>query len=256
MGPPTLLLDAAIVLATAALYAYVGVVAWRRRVGGDAQLASDLFATWWFALAATTAAGVVTRLLGWAGVTDLGLYLTVSQISLLGLCIALWGLLYYLLYLFSGRKQLIVPVSIFYVAFYSWIVYLVTARPPIGVEVTDWSVRLTYATELSSAALTAFILLLILPPLLGAIAYARLFFRVQDRTQRYRIGLVSFTIAAWFGTTLVVWILQVNQGFAWQVTSRLIGLAAAYLIYAAYRPPGWVRSRWGIRRVDEPESIT
>lgn len=256
MGPQTLLLDAGIVLATAALYAYVGVVTWRRRVGGEAQLASDLFATWWFALAATTAAGVLTRLMGWAGVKDLALYLTVSQVTLFGLCVALWGLLYYLLYLFSGRRQLIVPVSLFYVGFYAWLVYLTVARRPIGVTVDEWKVSLTYASQYSSAVLATFVLLLILPPLLGAAAYARLFFRVRDRTQRYRIGLVSSTIVAWFGTTLVVWFLDASQSFAWQVTSRLIGLGAAYLIYAAYRPPGWVRARWGIRRVDEPEGTT
>lgn len=253
MGPDTLLLDAALVLTTAAIYAYVGVVTWRRRVGGEAQLASDLFATWWFALAATTIGGVATRLLGWAGVADLALYVTVSQVTLLGLCIALWGLLYYLLYLFSGNRKLIVPVSLFYVGFYSWLVYLTALRPPTGVTVEDWKVTLTYATTLPSSVTGAFILLLILPPLLGAIAYARLFFRVEDRTQRYRIGLVSFTIVAWFGTTLAAYYLQLGPSFGWQVASRLIGLVAASLIYAAYRPPGWVRARWGVRGIDDPE---
>lgn len=256
MGPNTLLLDATLVLATAAIYAYVGVVTWRRRVGGEAQLASDLFATWWFALAATTAAGVATRMLGWAGVTDLALYLAVSQVTLLGLCIALWGLLYYLLYLFSGNRKLIVPVSLFYIGFYAWLVYLTASRAPTGVNVEEWKVTLTYATSVSSGVTATFILLLILPPLLGAIAYARLFFRVEDRTQRYRIGLVSFTIVAWFGTTLAVYFLQIGPSFGWQVASRLIGLAAAYLIYAAYRPPGWVRARWGVRSIDEHEGTT
>lgn len=253
MAPATLLLDALMLLATAGVYAYVGRVTWRRRVGGEAQLASDLFATWWFAIAATTAGGALTRTLGYLGVEDLALYGTLSHVTLFSLYVGLWGLLYYLVYLFSGSRRLIVPISIFYTLLYAWTVYLVAMRQPTGLAVTEWNVRLTYATELAAPVATAFVLLLILPPVLGAVGYARLYFRVDDPTQRYRIGLVGFTIAAWFGTTLLVFLLQVGGGLWWQMGSRIIGLVAACLIYAAYRPPAWVRARWGVRAVDEAE---
>jgi hypothetical protein len=247
-----LLLNAAILIATGAVYAYVGLVTWRRRVGGEAQLASDLFATFWLALAATTAAGALPRIMAYLGVADLALYATITHVNIFAICIALWGLLYYLLYLFTGKRGTLIPVSIFYVLFYAWLVYILAVRTPTGLEVDGWNVRLTYATEIQGPVITAFALLLILPPVLGAAGYARLFFKVDDPTQRYRIGLVSFTILAWFGTILLVFFLQVGSGVWWQIASRLIGLAAAYLIYAAYRPPAWVRTRWGIRRIDEP----
>lgn len=254
MASQTLLLDAALILATAVVYAYVGAVTWRRRTGGEARLASDLFATWWFALAATSLIGALRNALGYLGVRDVALYLTLGFVSLFGMCLALWGLLYYLVYLFSGRKRLLVPVTAFYALMYAWLVYLVARWPATGVEVGEWGVRVTYATEPGGALVTALVLLIIVPPVLGAAGYARLFFRVQDATQRYRIGLVSFTFAAWFMTSLLAYFLELRGTAEWQVASRAIALGAAALIYAAYRPPAWVRSRWGIRRVDEPEA--
>lgn len=250
-GPNTLLLAAAFAVVTAILYAYVGRVILRRNVEGDAKLATAIFATFWIALGAATAAGSINTVMGWAGLTDVSLYVTTAQVSLLVILVAIWALVYYLAYLFTGNRTLLVPISAYYLAFYGVIVYLLAIVDFNEVIVEDWRVRLGTANQLAPFVGVAFVIALIAPPLVGAVAYARLFFKVEGATQRYRIGLVSGTIVAWFGTSLAASLLQQSTSPWWQVTSRVIGVAAALLVYFAYRPPQWIRTRYGIEAAEE-----
>lgn len=252
MVTPTLLLDAGFLALTGALYAYVGRVTLRRHVGGEGQLAATLFGVWWFALAALQATSAIIRTLAAFDALGLAFYTTTSYVSMLVLSVALWALVYYLFYLLSGSRHVLIPITVFYLAFYASLLYIIAYLEPAGIERTAWSVRIDYAKELTGAPLAAIILAMILPPVIGAIGYARLFFRVKDPTQRYRIGLVSATIGGWFGTVLVAWMIELSAQPWWQLVSRTIGLVAALLIYAAYRPPAWVRRRYGIAAVDEP----
>jgi hypothetical protein len=65
--------------------------------------------------------------------------------------------------------------------------------------------------------------------------------------------MVSFTLLGWFGSALLAYGTGLSTNPWWQAVSRSIGLVAALLIYAAYRPPGWVQRRWGVRSIDEAE---
>jgi hypothetical protein len=254
MAQETLLLDALFQVVTGVVYAYVGRVTARRRVEGEGKLAADLFALWWYALGAITASGAITRVLAWSGVRDVGIFAAVTHVSLLVLCVALWALLYYLVYLFTGNRRWLVPLSAFYVVYYLAMLYYVVLRQPIGVTVTDWAVKLEYANPAPVVSTAVIVLLLIVPPLVGAAGYARLFWRVTEPTQRYRIGMVSFTLLGWFGSALGAYGTGISTDPWWQAVSRLIGLAAALLIYAAYRPPGWVQRRWGVRSIEAEAS--
>lgn len=252
-APPTLLLAAIFSLVTGALYVYVGRVVSRRKVEGDARLASNAFATWWFALGGVTGAGGLMNVAAYLGFTDLALWTTYTYVVFLILCAALWGLLYYLVYLFTGSRKLVVPITAFYAVYFAYLVYLITTLQPNGVKVGEWSTTLSYAKTASRPVTLAVLIALVAPHVVGAIAYARLYFKVDNATQKYRIGLVSGTIIAWFGSSLVVSVLQIG-GPWWQVASRLIGVAAAVAIYLAFRPPAWVRQRYGIHAVDETET--
>lgn len=253
-GPNTLLLAAAFSVITGALYAYVGRVIIKRHVQGDAKLASTLFATFWFALGAATVVGAVNTLMGWMGVADVSAYVTIVQVSFLVILIGIWALMYYLAYLFTGNRSLLVPISAYYLAFYAFIVYLIVLVDFNGVTVGEWNVSLESAEDPSPAVGLAFALALIVPPLVGAVAYARLFFKVEGATQRYRIGMVSGTILAWFGSSLAATLLQQSSSPAWQIASRIIGVLAAMLVYFAYRPPQWIQTRYGIEAAEERPS--
>lgn len=248
---PTLLLDALFLLVTGTVYAAVGRVTIRRHVEGDGRLAARLFGVWWYGLAILQFTGAFLRTLVAFDLLVTTFYVTTTYVLLLVLCLALWALVYYLVYLFTGNRRLLGPITAFYVAYYAFLVYYVTLREPIGFETSAWSVQLTYARDVTGAPLILLMLLLMVPPILGALGYARLFLKVRDATQRYRIGLVSFSIAAWFGIALVAWITELSLQSWWQFASRGVSLAAAVLVYAAYRPPGWIRRRWGVEPVDD-----
>src|SRR5688500_8466223 len=119
MIQPTLLFGAALSILSASIYFYVGRVLSRRHVASpDARLAWKLFVAWWYALATSTLIGAVLSLLGAFSIAGLPLFITFTQVNLLALCIGLCGLMYYLLYLFTGSRRLLLPLTLFYIAYY------------------------------------------------------------------------------------------------------------------------------------------
>ena len=248
----TLLISALFALGAAIIYAYVG---WRlsKRViaSSEGKLAWQSFTVWWYGLAATTLIGGFLNLLGAFDLTVLPIFVTATYINLLVICLALWGLLYYLIYLFTGNSRLLVPLCIIYLIYYTLLVYYITASVPEGIQVERWNTSLDYRLPLTGSFFLFVVLLLLLPQIIGGLAYFTLYFRVSEVTQKYHVLLVSWSIIIWFLSPL----LAVAGGLAeqdwWQLMSRLIGLAAALTILMAYFPPHWLKERYGIISLHE-----
>jgi hypothetical protein len=244
-------------VATMAVYAYVGWRLSRRRVEGSARLANKLFATWWVLLAGLTGLTVVQRIVASMGVEDLAFYLTLVEIQLLILCVALWALLYYFVYVLTGSRRAMAPITMFYAAYYVALVFLVTARHPTGVTLAGQTAVIEFANDANPIVLGVLATLFLGPVLVAAAGYVRLFFRVQEPTQRYRIGLIAATILVWFGTAAAASVTGLSQLAWWRTISSLLGLGAAMTIYLAYQPPRFVRRRYGVRPVnEEPGGLT
>jgi hypothetical protein len=243
----TLLFSTFFAVVSAAIYGYVG---WRlgKRVipSSDARLAWMAFTIWWYGLAATTLIGAVQNLFGALGLTSLPLFITAGYINVLASSIALCGLVYYLTYLFTGSRRSLLPLVVFYFIFYALVVYYTAASIPEAVEVGRWSTSLTFQTDLPSPVFALIAVMLLLPQILGGIAYFTLYFRVPEKTQKYRILLVSWSIIIWFVSPSLAFFGNVTQHDWWQLTSRFIGLAAALTILMAYLPPPWIKQRYGI----------
>jgi hypothetical protein len=254
MSQPTLLFGAGLSILSAIIYYYVGRVLSRRRVASpDARLAWILFVTWWYALASSTLIGAVLSLLGALHIVGLPLFITLTQVNLLAICVALFSLMYYLLYLFTGNRRLLTPLTVFYIAYYILIVYYVQARLPMGVSVGRWNATLEYEQPAGGLLYIIALLLLIFPQVIGSLAYFTLYFRVKNTTQKYRILLVSWSILIWFLSAFLVSIAGLSQQDWWQVTSRLISLSASLTILLAYDPLPWIRRRLGVSSiVEEP----
>jgi hypothetical protein len=243
----TLLSSTLFSLVSAGVYGYV---AWRlsKRVvsSSEARIAWQSFTIWWYGLAATTLTGGFLNMLGVFGLTSLPLFVTATYVNMLAICIALWGLLYYRIYLFTGNSRSRVPLAIFYVIYYFMLVYYITTSIPSNVSVSRWSATLTYRAPLAGPFFVLIIVLLLLPQIVGGLAYFTLYFRVSDITQRYRVLLVSWSIIVWFLSPLIALARGVGQQDSWQLASRFIGLAAALTILMAYLPPRWLKQRYGI----------
>jgi len=243
----TLLFSAFFAMTAAGIYGYVG---WRlsKRVisSAEARLAWWSFTVWWYGLAVTTLIGGFQNLFGVVGLTSLPLFVTATYINMLAICIALWGLLYYLIYLFTGNSRSRVPLAIFYITYYFMLVYYITTSIPSDVSVSRWNTTLTYRAPLTGPFFGVVVVLLLLPQIIGGLAYFTLYFRVPEVTQKYRVLLVSWSIIIWFLSPLIALAGGIGQQDWWQLASRFIGLAAALTILMAYLPPRWLKQRYGI----------
>ena len=125
----------------------------------------------------------------------------------------------------------------------------VTVSTPNGVEVGRWTTSLKFLFPLTGPVIVLILLLLVLPQIIGALAYLTLFFRVEERTQKYRILLVSLSLLIWFGMALVAAAIGIGEEDWWQVASRALGLGAALVILMAYRPPGFIQRRLAVASI-------
>src|SRR5258706_374485 len=243
----TLVISTFFALLAAGTYAYIGRWLSKRAISSsEARLAWQAFTIWWFALAITTLVGGFQNLLGALGRTDLVLFITASYVNILVPCIALWGLVYYLISLFTGNSRSLVPLTIFYMIYYVFLVYYVTASMPNNVEVSRWNTTLAYRNTLTGPFFVILVVLLLLPQIIGGLAYFTLYFRVSDATQKYRVLLVSWSIILWFISPVVALAGGLSEHDWWQLVSRLIGLGAALAILMAYLPPRWLKQRYGL----------
>lgn len=238
------------VLSTVAgvVYVYLGRRLAARRVAGASRGAAYAFAVWWVGLGTITLVSAAFNVVAGSGYADLPLVLTFTYVVFLALYVTLAALCHYLVYVYTGHSRWLGAVVAFYAGLYMWSIWLITTLGPSGVVIDRWSVKLDYVRDLAPGdPLTQVFLVLFLgPPILAALAYATLWFRVRDPTSRWRIGLVSGCIVVWFGASAVASGLNVNQSDEWQVLSRLVGLSAAGVVLLAYFPPRWARTRFGV----------
>ncbi len=239
-------------IASAAIYGYVAARLSQRTISNpEARFAWRSFGLWWYCLAATTLVSGIPHLLSAFSIVSLPIFVALTYFNVLLICLALWGLLYYLVYLFTGSQRFLIPLTIFYVLYYVLLVYIITVSDPADVEITRWTTRLVYAHPVTGPLFAVLLVLLVFPQIFASLAYFTLFFRVREATQRYRILLVSGCIILWFGSGLVASVAGLSQKDWWQILSRLIGLGAAVGILLAYLPPGIIRQRFGIASIAE-----
>ncbi|HWH09341.1 MAG TPA: hypothetical protein VNX21_09080 [Candidatus Thermoplasmatota archaeon] len=241
---PTLLVDAALALAIALLYARVGLQMQRRlATTRDGARALRSFALWWHALAALTALGALRSLLGGLDVLHRAPHATLTFLGVLLLPAALAGLVDYLAYIYAGTPRWRRPIYAAHAAMAAFFLGLVVWMHPIGVAARDWSVPIQYENQLGGPLLALALALVLAPVLAGSAAYLTLAFRVRDPTARFRIVTVSGAFLAWFGSAALANALGWSQWYWWPLVARGIALGATLLILLAYNPPRALRTR-------------
>lgn len=235
--------SAALNLATGALLIYAGFRVARRQASGEARLALRMFATWWFAVAAVILISGSPTLLYLAGVTSLSIHVALVYAVAAPLAVALWALLYYLVYIYTGRRWAIWPLGGAYALFFLFELYYFSAFGERRLDVTDWSVRTVGGAFPPTWLSLTFAVLLAVPILVVIVAYGRLYFRVKDRPHRYRVALISSAFLAWFGAVLVGYLLGWDRAEWFPLVYEAPGVIASLLVVAAFRPPRWVQRR-------------
>lgn len=251
---PELILQGAFALAGAVLYAWVARLVQHRSLSEDARAANTLFATWWASFALIYALSGSYQIAGGLGYLDLALGIVFIDVVLVLICVALWGLLGYLVYLYTGSRRWFIPLGAGYTLFGVGLLYLVAWMDPIGFKDGGIGVQLEYANQLAPAGSLALGLILAGPIALAAILYGTLYFRVKSPEPRYRIALIATAFLFWFGWSIVSTLLGLARKFpdsvALYVWNQAIAMIVPLIIVMAFRPPAWVRKRLARRAPD------
>ncbi|MEA3189664.1 MAG: hypothetical protein QOD77_246 [Thermoplasmata archaeon] len=229
---------------TAAVYMTVGFVVGRREVSREARPANLAFQAWWHGLAALTLFTPLIWLLDVLGVGGFELRLYLVEVLLLALVVAIACLVYYLLYVYTGKAWVMWPVAGYHLLAMAWLSQLITIGQPVAYGSACPDAGFCYQNDIMDSSAAQWIgVILVLPIVLSALAYFALFFRMESRAQKYRIAMVAGALFVWFGSSLVASVLDAAANDAWTLASNLIGLGAALLILAAYRPPAMIRAK-------------
>jgi hypothetical protein len=234
-------------IVAAGLYAWVARIVLQREVESDARRANEMFAVWWLALGILYVLAAALNVPGAFGLRDLAFTVTLVNVILVLLCIALWGLMYYLVYLYTGSTRSFWPLTIGYAVLAVAFLYLIAWADPTGFDATG---QLTTQRKLTGAPGIALGLLISVPIILAALAYGSLYFRVHERAPRYRIGMVAGAFLFQFGWSAVSTILELQTKYPTsiplQVLQDAIAVGVPILIVLAFRPPKAVRKRLGL----------
>lgn len=239
----------------AVTYLLVAIVQGRRRVSSEGRMARNGFVFWWGGLALLGIYGVISALFLDPESFTLTGYRVLLYTFIPIIFIALAGLVYYLLYLYTGKRDLYKVVAIAYALLtVAFVLFVELQDPFVGPDPDTGEIGLQYEAEAPAWAGLLFSIVLVLPPFASAVAYVALLFQTKDRTVRYRILMVGGGIALWMGFSLLGSLGRFasgveEQSFISQLVGQLLGLLSAVMVLLAYYPPPALRRALELRPV-------
>ena len=256
MSDPYLPFSIVLAIASGIVYGAVGYQVGRRPTAPKEHLAMRMFQAWWWGLAGLSVFTPLVAILSLYGLDTLDLMLILVQVLLLVIFAAIAGLVYYLLYLYTGKRAVMWVVIPYFGAMIVWLQYILLAADISGWGVPSEGGPKTFLNEDGGRLETdpvqglAFGLLVGVPPLLSAIAFFLLYFKADLAEQKYRIAMVAGALILWFGSSLVGTITGLSNDpdtqQSWRLANGLVGLFASIAVYVAYKPPEWIRRRLNI----------
>lgn len=231
----TLLLAGLVNMIAGALFVLVGIRFVPRRTSRENELANQAFAVYWSATGRYAMLAGALEALAAFGHTPFGLFLFARYASLPILTLAVGSVTFYFVYLFTGRQTWVWPIAAVYSSVLMAMTFYVGDREPIGVLVSAWNTDLLYAQPYESTTFRLILLLLALPPIVGAAFYITLRRNLAEAHDRRRVLLVGTSILAW---SLAASLTRIADGDdLLEFLSRpVLGLLVATTVLAAYRP--------------------
>ena len=168
---------------------------------------------------------------------------------------AIGALLYYFVYLFTGKRETWKIIAATYAVYFIGFLYYLAAADPIGVKPSDLGGQeIEYAHDLGETLFGQIMgILLLLPIIFGAIGYVSLIRKVPSRSGKFRIGAVAGAFIFWFGSSFLAGqIFDVSQEDWWRPVSTSISLIASAMVYVAFAPPAWLAQKLHVEGYDAP----
>lgn len=242
----TLYVSAALALATAAGFGTVGQLVLRR--GSRApSLAIVGFAAFWWSAAVVWADQGLAALAGATGRASLPLLRALDQAATAFYCLAAASILFYVLYLLTGKQRALGPILLYYLGLFLALRYHVESALPVRVDVGAWQANVAYAAPLQGPRYTLLVAMMVVPLLASIAAYGALVFRVRDPGARYRIACVTIGLLVWITTEALSYTTGAASTAEGELTRRLVALGSTGIVLAGYAPPRFARQRWGAR---------
>lgn len=242
----TLALGALVTASAAILFGLAGRLVARREVPPPSRAANLAFSAWWWSAASIMLLLCAGNVLGLAGVMDVDLHVALLHVKALPLSLALGSLMFYLLFLFTGRQGVLKPVAAAYAAHFAFTTWFFGQAGPWTTQVTTWDVRVVPEEPMHGPLGVLFGALLAGPFILTCVGYLLLAFRVGSREQRFRVGLIALSLGQWFLVLLVSFLLGLEDREWFSLLYQVPGLVAGVLVVVAFRPPAWLRARLGL----------
>jgi hypothetical protein len=234
----TLALAGALGVVTGVAFLIVGRAVHARPVSDESRLARFGAAAWWWALGSYLVLQGGVTLAAAQGALTLEAFLLSRLLANPLLCLAVWGITYYLVHLFTGSRTAAVYLGALYAVVLA-VFYVSTFEPGRTLRVEPWIVGLDAGGDLQRVVYA----MVGLPPILASIAYLSLLAKVKEPMQRYRIVLVAGTILAYIGSGLVAF-LGTDDTLKF-IVLVVFGMGAAAASLLAYYPPRFVVRRLG-----------
>lgn len=240
-----------VALTTGLLYVHVARIVQQRDSSREARRAHGAFATWWATFGVLEFMAGAYSIPAAMGHRDLALVTTLLNVILILVAAALGGLVYFLLYLYTGWQRAFWPVVGAYALLALALMYLVAWMRPIGFDETSPAAHIVFARELTGLPAILLGLLLSLPVLVLAVGYGSLYFGTRVPELRFRIAVISLSFIGWFGWSTASAALQLAQrhpgSLALLAVNGAISVVVPLLVIVAYRPWPWLRERLATR---------
>lgn len=242
---------------TTIFFLTIGAMLLGRKMRSEYRLPTTMFGLWWIVLGALKSMEVISRvLLNDYGISYFNVPFEFVKWSLMPF--ALFALGYYTIFLFSGKTKWSIPLALLYLAVGVFLIYLMaTSGPYVILEETTIG-KTTYlpgdvAYQIKTPLYMGLMILaaLIFPQLVICIALFYLYFKLDRPTQKYRILLIASSIFFWLGSSFVMSAFGTATKSTALVVQHLIELLAAVMIYLAYMPPQFIKTRYGVKSISD-----
>jgi hypothetical protein len=243
MAQPTLLAGAILDLVSTLLYFYAARLV-LRTLPRDHDHSTEAFALFWYGVGLVNLLQAILE--GIALVQDPGLALALAfwntRIALALVSFA--GLVYYLLYVYTGRAGLRGPVILLYTIAFLLMQAWIGLAQPVGATVEGWRVGLAFVHEPRGLLYTSVVVLFFVPPLLAALAYAYIMRFTRSPAQARRVRLVSLSLFVYFAGLTLGYLN--STWYWWGLVENLLGIGAA---------AGVILALWPTPRAESPEAV-
>jgi hypothetical protein len=205
-----------------------------RRLPEDRSHSTEAFALFWYAVALVNLLQAALETIAiWRdpGVPlALATWNTRIALALIGFA----GLVYYLGYVYTGRKGIRTPLILLYTTTFLLMQAWLNVSQAVSTEIDGWRVGLHFANPARTPLYDVVVVLFFVPPLLAAIAYAFTLRFASDPDHRRRVRWMSASLAVYFAGLTAGYL---SNSPWWGLVENLLGIGAELGAMVALRAP-------------------